>query len=283
VTLLHWTRELPPLRSPILVTAFEGLFDVGGAATGALEMLRQFGSVEVGEIDGDTFFDYSERRPTIGFDEQGSRVIDWPDHRIHILNLPDQTRDLVLIDGVEPHLLWRTFSEIINEVAEVVDAALVVTFGAMVAEIPHTRPPTITGSTTDADLASVMRLDQPSYQGPTGVIGVLHERLERGGVPAVSLRASVPHYVAGSPNPKASRALLERFERITGLPTGWADLSDEARAWEQRVNEATMGNDDIQGYVRRLEERYDRRTEAQLPDGDELAAEFERFLRQQGE
>jgi len=198
-----------------------------------------------------------------------------------VLSLPNRSRDLVLIDGVEPHLLWRTFSEIIGNVAATVDAALVITFGAMVAEVPHTRPPTITGSTTDPELAGVMRLDQPSYQGPTGVIGVLHERLERGGVPAVSLRASVPHYVAGSPNPKASRALLERFERITGLPTGWADLNDEAHQWEQRVDDAMAENDDIQGYVRRLEERYDRRTESRLPNADELAAEFERFLRQQ--
>lgn len=281
MTPLSWTRELPPLRSPILVTAFEGLFDVGGAATGALDVLRRFGSLEVGEIDGDQFFDFNERRPTITFDHQGQRVINWPDHRIHVLSLPERSRDLVLIDGVEPHLLWRTFSEIISDVAHTVDAALVITFGAMVAEIPHTRPPTITGSTTDAELARVMRLDQPSYQGPTGVIGVLHERLERGGVPAVSLRASVPHYVAGAPNPKASRALLERFERITGLPTGWADLNDEAVHWERQVDEAMADNDDIQGYVQRLEQRYDRRAEAQLPNADELAAEFERFLRQQ--
>ena len=151
----------------------------------------------------------------------------------------------------------------------------------MIAEVPHTRPPTITGSTTDADLAAVMRLDRPSYQGPTGVIGVLHERLERAGIPAVSLRASVPHYVSGSPNPKASGALLERFERITGLPTSWADLEDEARAWERRVNQAMADDDDVTGYVRRLEEHYDRRAESSIPNADDLAAEFERFLRQQ--
>ncbi|MEM8704874.1 MAG: PAC2 family protein [Actinomycetota bacterium] len=282
MTALRWTADLPALRSPILVTAFEGLFDVGGAATGAVESLRGSGAVEVGAIDADTFFDFSERRPEIRIADDGTRVIDWPDHRVYVLPLPDQARDLVLIDGVEPHLLWRTFSDTITEVADTVGAAMVVTFGAMIAEIPHTRPPTITGSTTDADLAAVMRLDQPSYQGPTGVIGVLHERLERSGVPAVSLRAAVPHYVSGAPNPKASRALLERFERITGLPTSWADLEDEARAWERRVDDAMADDDDdVVTYVRRLEERYDRQTESTLPNADDLAAEFERFLRQQ--
>ncbi len=263
------------------MTAFEGLFDVGGAATGAVESLRGSGATEVGHIDGDEFFDFTEHRPVIRLGGDGRRRIEWPDHRIHTLRLDGEARDLVLIDGIEPHLRWRGFSEAIATVAEAVDAAMVVTFGAMIAEVPHTRPPTITGSTTDADLAAVMRLDRPSYQGPTGVIGVLHEHLERRGVPAVSLRASVPHYVSGSPNPKASRALLERFERITGLPTAWSSLDDEARAWEARVDEAMADDDDIAAYVRNLERRYDQRTESSIPDADDLAAEFERFLRQQ--
>ncbi|MEM9519965.1 MAG: PAC2 family protein [Actinomycetota bacterium] len=281
MTAVRWTAELPPLRSPILVTAFEGLFDVGGAATGAVESLRTAGAVEVGSIDGDTFFDFTEHRPMIRLGPDGARRIEWPDHRIHSLELDDEPRDLVLVDGIEPHLRWRGFSEAITHVAETVEAAMVVTFGAMIAEVPHTRPPSITGSTTDPDLAAVMRLGQPSYQGPTGVIGVLHEHLERRGVPAVSLRASVPHYVSGSPNPKASRALLERFERITGLPTRWASLDTEARDWETRVNEAMADDDDVIAYVENLERRYDSHAESHIPNADDLAAEFERFLRQQ--
>ena len=182
---------------------------------------------------------------------------------------------------MEPHLRWRTFVDVVVEIVRHYDVKLVVTLGAMVAEIPHTRPPTITGSTTDAELGSVLRLDQPSYQGPTGVVGALHERFERLGMPAVSLRASVPHYVSGAPNPKASRALLERFERVTGLPTGWAELDAEAREWEARVDEAMAEEDDIVHYVRRLEQRYDERASQSLPSPDDLAAEFERFLRQQ--
>ncbi len=278
---LHWSAAELDLRAPLLVTAFEGLFDVGGAATGAVQSLRNGPTVALGEIDADPFFDFTERRPMVRIADDGRRVIDWPENRIDALPLPEDSRDLVLLEGVEPHLRWRTFSSAVASVAERVGAAMVVTLGAMIAEIPHTRPPTITGSTTDPDLARAMRLDQPSYQGPTGVIGVLHQHLEEVGIPAVSLRASVPHYVSGSPNPKASRALLERFERVTGVRTRWSDLDAEAREWEARVNEAMADDEDIVHYVRRLEERFDQRAQAEMPDADDLAAEFERFLRHQ--
>ncbi len=278
---LIWESEPSrDLRSPILVTAWDGLFDVGGAATGAIEALRSSDATKVGYIDADEFFDFNERRPHVRLDADGRREIVWPHNDIYALPLDDRDRDLVLMDGVEPHLRWRTFVDAVVEVVHRFDVKMVITLGAMIAETPHTRPPSITGSTTDASLAELMRLDRPSYQGPTGVVGALHEYLDRIGVPAVSLRASVPHYVAGAPNPKASRALLERFERVTGLPTRWSDLDGEARDWEVRVNEA-MADDDITHYVRRLEERYDARTASSIPNADDLAAEFERFLRQQ--
>jgi proteasome assembly chaperone (PAC2) family protein len=239
--------------------------------------------VKIAHVDPDEFFDFSERRPNVARNDEGTRTIRWPHNDIHALELPGRDRDLLLMEGVEPHLRWRTFVDCILEVVERYDAAMVVTLGAMVAEIPHSRPPTITGSTTDAELASILRLDRPSYQGPTGVIGVIHERLEATGVPAVSLRASVPHYVSGSPNPKASRALLERFERVTGLPTGWAELDEASREWEVRVDEAMADDADVIGYVRQLEQRFDDRAASSLPSSDDLAAEFERFLRQQGD
>jgi len=282
VTVLTWNTALPTLRSPILVTAFEGLFDIGEAATGAVDTLQHAAGEALGEIDPDPFFDFSERRPEIRIGADGNRVIEWPENQIHALAIPDHDRDLVLLRGVEPHLMWRTFSEAVADIARDLNVALVVTLGAMIAEVPHTRPPTITGSTVDPDLARLLRLDQPSYQGPTGVIGVIHERLERGGIPAVSLRASVPHYVSGTPNPRASQALLERFERVTGLPTGWSHLADESNEWEERVNEAMSDDDDITRYVQRLEQRYDALAESSLPNADDLAAEFQRYLRQQG-
>ena len=277
---LIWDREPPVLRSPILVTAFEGWFDVGGSATGAVESLRGTEAVQVAHVDPDEFFDFSERRPNVRRVD-GRRVIEWPHNDVHALRCADRDRDLLLMEGVEPQLRWRTFAECVLEIVERFDVAMVVTLGAMVAEIPHTRPPAITGSTTDPDLAAVLRLDQPSYQGPTGVVGVLHERLENSGTPAVSLRASVPHYVTGTPNPKASRALLERFERVTGLPTGWAGLDEEAHDWEARVNEAMEDDVEVTDYVRQLERRFDERAASSLPSSDDLAAEFERYLRQQ--
>ncbi len=266
-----------------MVAAFEGLFDLGGAATGAVEALRRHRTrprghtLPLGHIDPESFFDFSERRPTVHFDDDGNRVIVWPTNRIDALLNEDADRDLVLLEGVEPHLRWRTFSEAVVETARRLGVAMVVTLGAMPDDTPHTRPPPVKCSTSDAELAEALMLEGPTYSGPTGVIGVILHQLHSHGIPAVSLRAGVPHYVAGSPNPMASRALLERFERVTGLTTPWAELDKPSRDWEARVNEALAEDSDVAGYVRRLERRYDERVGDF--DADHLAAEFERFLR----
>ena len=278
---LLWHRDPPRLlRSPILVTAWDGWFDVGGAATGAVEAMRGPDATHLASIDADEFFDFNERRPNLRIGPHGRRIVEWPSNDVHCLALDNRERDLVFIEGVEPHLRWRTFVDAVLEVVERLDVKLVVTLGAMIAEVPHTRPPTITGSTTDAELGKLLRLDLPSYQGPTGIVGALHQRLDAADIPAVSLRVSVPHYVSGAPNPKASRALLERFERVTGLPTHWAKLDKETLQWESQVNEAMTENDEIVHYVRALEQRYDTQAKSSLPTSDDLAAEFERFLRQ---
>ena len=278
---LLWHRDPPRLlRSPILVTAWDGWFDVGGAATAAVEAMRGPQATHLASIDADEFFDFNEHRPNLRIGPEGRRIVEWPANDVHCLALDDRQRDLVFIEGVEPHLRWRTFVDAVVEVIERRDVKLVVTLGAMIAEVPHTRPPTITGSTTDAELGKLLRLNLPSYQGPTGIVGALHQRLDAAKIPAVSLRASVPHYVSGAPNPKASRALLERFERVTGLPTHWAKLDKETFDWEAQVNEAMTENDEIIQYVRALEQRYDTQAESSLPTSEDLAAEFERFLRQ---
>lgn len=277
---LLWHRDPPrSLRSPILVTAWDGLFDIGGAATGAIDAMRGPDATHLATIDSDEFFDFNEHRPTVRIDPDGRRIIDWPSNDVHCLTLDDRDSDLVFIAGVEPHLRWRTFVDAVLEVIARLDVKLVVTLGSMIAEVPHTRPPTITGSTTDESLGRRLRLNLPSYQGPTGIVGALHQRLDDYAIPAVSLRAAVPHYVSGSPNPKASRALLERFERVTGLPTGWARLDDQTIEWESQINEAMDGNDEIVKYVQVLEHRYDTDTESNLPSSDDLAEEFEHFLR----
>lgn len=237
-------------------------------------------AIHLASIDADEFFDFNEHRPNLRIGPEGRRIVEWPANDVHCLALDNQRRDLVFIEGVEPHLRWRTFVDAVLEVIKRLDVKLVITLGAMIAEVPHTRPPTITGSTTDAKLGKLLRLNLPSYQGPTGIVGALHQRLDAAKIPAVSLRASVPHYVSGAPNPKASRALLERFERVTGLPTHWAKLDKETLDWEAQVNEAMTENDEIVQYVRALEQRYDTQAESSLPTSEDLAAEFERFLRQ---
>ena len=281
VSFLVWESTPPELRSPILVTAFRGWFDVGGAATGALEWLTERNeSAMIAHIDPEELFDFSEQRPLVSI-RDGRREISWPANEVHTLSAAGAERDLVMVVGVEPHLRWRAFADTIVELAQSCEASLLVTVGAHIADIPHTRPFTVTGSTSDSGLAEAWRLDNPSYEGPTGVVGVLHERFEGVGLPAVSLRVAVPHYVSGAPNPKGSRALLELFERVTGLPTGWAELDDAAQEWEDRVNEAMNADDDVVAYVRKLESRADARAERSVPSSDELGAEFERFLRQQ--
>ena len=278
---LVWEATLPDLRSPILVTAFQGWFDVGGAATGALEWLSERSeSIRVAHVDPEEFHNFAEQRPTVRLRDDRRDIV-WPSVDVHVLRPPDAQHDLVLVVGVEPQLKWRTFAGVIVELATRSESALLVTVGAHIADIPHTRPFGVTGSTTDASLAKAWGLDRPSYEGPTGIVGVLHERFERLGVPAVSLRVAVPHYVSGAPNPKGARALLERFERVTGLPTGWAELDEAAQEWEQRVNDAMDSDDDVVSYVRRLEARADARAKRSVPSPDDLGAEFERFLRQQ--
>ena len=278
-----WEEDLPELRSPILVTAFQGLFDVGGAATGALEWLSENNDCSrVAHVDPEEFFNFTEQRPLVRL-RDGERIIEWPTNDVHVLRSPKAEHDLMLVVGVEPHLRWRSFADAIAEIVDSAGVTLVVTVGAQIADIPHTRPFTVTGSTSDAGLAKAWGLNSPSYEGPTGVVGVLHERFEQLGVPAVSLRAAVPHYVPGAPNPKGARALLERLERVTGLPTAWSELDEAAADWERRVNEAMQSDDDVVAYVRRLEARADAKAEQSVPSPDDLGAEFERFLRRQSE
>ena len=281
VSYLVWEATLPELRSPMLVTAYQGWFDVGGAATGALEWLSERSdSIRVAHIDPEEFFNFAEQRPTVRLRDERREIV-WPSNDVHVLRPPDGQHDLVLVVGAEPQLGWRTYAEIIVELASRAGASSLVTVGAHIADIPHTRPFLVTGSTTDAGLAEAWGLDRPSYEGPTGIVGVLHERFERLRVPAVSLRVAVPHYVSGAPNPKGARALLERFERVTGIPTGWSELDEAAEEWEQRVNDAMNSDDDVVAYVRRLEARADARAKRSVPSPDDLGAEFERFLRQQ--
>ena len=280
---LIWNYDsLDSLNKPVLVVAFKGLFDASGSATSALEWLVEKSESEnLGEIDSETFFDFTQERPSISFDKNGERALTWPKNKIVSMKTNENERDLLAISGIEPHLRWRTFSELLIEIVNRSNVESVLTLGSMVGMTPHSRPLTVTGSSTNPELAERLNLEKPSYQGPTGIVGVLHDVLDRSKIPVISLRVSVPHYVPDSPNPKATRALLRRFEQVTGVTTEYEELDGPAADWQNQVDAAVASDDEITAYVTRLETTIDE-DENLLPSGDDLAAEFEAFLREQG-
>ncbi|MEY3987698.1 MAG: hypothetical protein RL080_1038 [Actinomycetota bacterium] len=273
-----------PLRDPVLVVALRGWFDVAGVATGALEWCIQERSVTVvASIDPDPFFDFTQERPETFIDEDGDRHIRWPENDFLVVRFPEGSRDLVLMSGVEPHLHWTTFADCIVEAAQQLKCSVVVTVGAAAEGVPHTRSPQVFGSTTNGALARRLGLSRPQYQGPTGVVGVIQERLDREGLTGVALRVGVPHYLSNAQHPKSSAALLRHLEHVLGVPTSHGMMYEEIQRWEELHDAAVDGDQQTEHYVKMLEEEYDRRTEASVPTGDDLAAEFEKFLREQND
>ena len=271
-----------PLRDPVLVVALRGWFDVAGVATGALEWsVQDRDVVVVGSIDPDPFFDFTQERPETYLDEDGDRHIRWPENDFVVARFPEGSRDLVLMSGVEPHLQWTTFADCIVECARKLKCEVEVTVGATADGVPHTRSPHVVGSSTNTALARRLGLSRPQYQGPTGVVGVIHERLEREGITAVSLRVGVPHYLANAQHPKSSAALLRHLEHVLGVPTAHGDMYEEIQRWEELHDAAVEGDDQTLSYLTILEDEYDRRTEETVASGESLAAEFEKFLREQ--
>ena len=279
MTELVWHTS-PATERPLVVLAFRGLFDAANAATDAVTWVREHagaGATKVAHIDPELLYDFTQERPHVRVLPSGRREVVWPQNEFFTVRT-DARRDLVLCAGVEPHLRWRTFSEHVLAVARRCGAEMVVTLGAMVGVVAHTRPLPVTGSATNAALAERLGLGSPSYEGPTGVIGTLHDLLDRAGMPVISLRVAVPHYVPSPPNPKATYALLRRFEQVTGLPTGAGRLEAAALDLERQVTMAASDDPQVMSYVRRLEEQHD--AEEPLPSGDDLAAELEAFLRE---
>jgi len=276
---LTWI-DMPELRRPLLLVAFEGLFDAAAAASSSLRWIRDRGdSTEIAMIDPESFFNFQEARPSARYDDSGRRVIDWPVNEIFSVRT-DSGRDLVVMTGVEPHLRWSAFAHHVVDVARRTRSEMVVTVGAFVGMVPHTRPFAVTGSAAHPELVRRLNLTPPTYQGPTGLIGVIIERLERANISAISLRVEVPHYVPGAPNPKATRALLRRLQHTTGVATGYEELDGDVSEWVQRVDRAVSADDESKEYVERLEQQADS-NEDMLPSGDDLAGELEAFLREQ--
>lgn len=274
---LVWQSQ-PILRRPILLLAFEGLFDAAEAATDALAWIRdRTESTEIAQIDPEEYFNFQQARPLVRTDDAGGRTLSWPTTKIFACKT-DDVRDLVVMTGIEPHLKWRSFSDQIVEVARRSGAEMVITVGAMVSMVPHSRPLTVTGSAADPELAERLSLDRPSYQGPTGVVGVINQRLHEAGLPVISVRVAVPHYVPSAPNPKATRALLRRLQQTTRVKTQYEELDMAVSEWVQRMDAAVASDSESAEYVSRLENQVDS-TESLLPSGDDLAGELEAFLR----
>lgn len=277
-------EEIPRLHRPVMLVALQGWFDAAKAATGALDWLMDGRNcVTVANIESDPFFDFTQARPEVWMDEDEERHIRWPQNEVIVVHGESDDRDLVVISGVEPHLHWPTFVACIVKCAKDLHCAAVVTVGAMLDAVPHTRTPIVTGSTTSNALASKLGLSRPQYEGPTGVIGVLQERLEHEKIPAVSLRVGVPHYLASSEHPKSSAALLRHLERVLGVPTQHAGLYEDIQRWAELHDAAVEEDEQTAQYVNMLEREYDRRNDTVLPSADDLGNAFEQFLREQDE
>ena len=279
--------EIPVLRDPVLVAAFEGWNDAGDAASAALEHLELIWDAEpLAELDSEDYYDYQVNRPTVRQVDGVTREIQWPSTTIAVASPPGAVRDVVLLHGIEPNMRWRAFCTDILEFIEELGVTKVVILGALLADTPHTRPVPITGSAYSEEVAKQYALEQTKYEGPTGIAGVLQDACVRAGVPALSFWAAVPHYVSQPPNPKATLALLHRVEEVLDIEVPLAELPQQAEEWEQTVNEMVADDEEITEYVRSLEERGDAEvnlSEAMTKiDGDALAAEFERYLRRRG-
>jgi proteasome assembly chaperone (PAC2) family protein len=283
---VEW-RERPQLRSPALICAFKGWNDAGEAASAALGFLvESFDAREVARIDPEDFYDFTTVRPTVRMSEGRTRVIEWPSNTLHAATVPGTDRDLLLFQGVEPSLKWATFTSTIVDMATQLGAHTVVTLGALLADVPHTRDIPMTGICSDSEMVERLGFQQSTYEGPTGMVGVLHHAFTQAQVPAVSLWASVPHYVAAAPNPKAALALIRSFEGVAGVAVDARDLEDSAEEYQRQVDAAVATDPDVKQFVERLEQTLDEVSDElapdpdQLPSADSIAQDFQRFLRQ---
>ena len=271
----------PELRRPVLVAAFRGWNDGGQAASLAAGYLAKLWKAErFAEIDPEGFFDFQVTRPHVSLVEGVTRRIDWPETAFRHAALPGTERDAVLLTGNEPNFRWKAFTRLIVDLAKELKVELVVTLGSLLADVPHTRAAPVTGSASDPELVERLGLETSRYEGPTGIVGVLHDACRVAGVPSASLWAAVPHYVSLAPSPRAAQALVDRLGSLLDVQIDTEELREAGEAYAEQVSAAVATDEETQAYVEELEQRTDELPdEGQLPSGDALAAELTRFLR----
>lgn len=271
-------EDVPELVDPVLIAAFEGWNDAGEAATAVVRHLTDVWDAEVvAAFDPEDYYDFQVNRPRVAI-EDGRRLLSWPTTRILVATETGFDRDVVLVQGIEPSMRWRAFCIELLELAEQLGVTTVVTLGALLADVPHSRPIPVTATSDDEDAIHRFDVEASRYEGPTGIVGVLSHTASDAGVPAVSAWAAVPHYAGGAPSPKATLSLLRRIESLLGVTIPHGELEEDARAWERGVDELAQSDEEVAEYVQSLEEAQDT---AELPEasGDAIAREFERYLR----
>ncbi|MFL5915113.1 MAG: PAC2 family protein [Gaiellaceae bacterium] len=272
----------PELRRPVLIAAFRGWNDGGqGATLGAGYLARQWGAEAFAEIDPENFYDFQAVRPNVSLEEGLTRKLEWPSNTFLHAPIPDLDRDAVVMLGVEPNLRWKTYSQLVLDLAQELGVEMVVTLGSLLADVPHTRPAPVSAAASDPALVEELGVEPSRYEGPTGILGVLLDSCRRAGIPSVSLWAAVPHYVSLAPSPRAALALCRRLGELVRTDIDLAELEQAAEEYNEQVTEAVASDAETSAYVEELERRVDLMEAAEeLPSGESLAAELTRFLRE---
>jgi proteasome assembly chaperone (PAC2) family protein len=278
----------PELTRPVLIAAFRGWNDGAQAASLAAGYLAKTWEAErFADLDPESFFDFQATRPHVSLEDGVTRRIDWPETAFYHARPDGLDRDVVLLLGIEPNLRWRTFTELLIGLVRELGVEMMITLGALLADVPHTRPSPVTGSASDPELVRQLGLSSSRYEGPTGIVGVLHDACRRIDIPSASLWAAVPHYVSLTPSPRAAVALCERLGSLIGFEIDVEELEEAAQSYEEQVSEAVASDEETASYVEELERRVDsleeEEEEGELPSGDALAAELTRFLRERDE
>jgi len=272
----------PELTRPVLIAAFRGWNDGAQAASLAAGYLAKAWEAErFADVDPEDFFDFQAARPHVSLEDGVTRRIDWPETAFYHARPEGSDRDVVLLLGIEPNLRWRTFTELVIGLVRELGVEMMITLGALLADVPHTRPSPVTGSASDPALVRQLGLSSSRYEGPTGIVGILHDACKRADIQSASLWAAVPHYVSLTPSPRAAVALCERLSSLIGIDVDVEELETAARSYEEQVSEAVASDEETSTYVEELERRVDELEEQpDLPSGDALAAELTRFLRE---